>query len=233
MPGITSLGTMKKQEDDTVGNVEVYTLLRPELNKETVFALIRCKAENPARNQMEQAYLRLLPQVSRLAKPRAALAISEISPEDACSQLPAGSRVLYVVQTIGTELSDLSDRFFQSKNYVDGLVIDAMADSCLFALDKYVTERIRTRCRKEKMGVTRRLSPSVEIPLSFQRRAFEETQATEKLGIGITVGDMLDPAKSSSNVYLLSPNTDEMMVEHDCSTCTMTECLLRKESVPS
>ncbi|MCR4588376.1 MAG: hypothetical protein K5682_08220 [Lachnospiraceae bacterium] len=212
-----------------MGNVEVYTLLRPELHKETVFGLLRCKEQDPARMQMEQAYMRLLPEVVKNAKPRAALALSVIGEREACKALPEGSRVLYVVQTIGTELGDLSDRFFQTRNYVDGLVLDAMADSCLFALDQAVTERIRNRCRKDGLGVLARLSPSVEIPLSFQRKAFEETQAAEKLGIGITVADMLDPAKSSSNVYLLSSNPDVMRVEHDCRTCTMKECVLRKD----
>ncbi len=212
-----------------MGNVEVYTLLRPEIHKETVFGLIRCKADDPAKGQMESAYLRLLPEVLSKAKPRAALSFSVIRKEDACKELPAGAEVLYVVQTIGTELGDLSDRFFQTKNYVDGLVIDAMADSCLFALDRYVTERIRLTCKKRNMGVVARLSPAVEIPAYFQRRAFEETRAAEKLGIGITKADMLDPAKSSCNVYLLKAHSDEMRVEHDCSTCNMTECVLRKD----
>lgn len=204
--------------------------MRISVDRESVLRMIDCREDNPAYEDIEKAYEELLPEVMRLAQGRCLYGIGEIAAEDAAPDCPAGTKVLYVISTVGRELSGLESELFADGDYVKGLLADAMADACLFGLEVEWQEQVRQFLAELGLGVKARLEAPEGLPMSVQQTAYVCLNAGQELDMGITSGCMYDPVKSACYVLVLSDDPELFAAQHDCRRCPRLECRARKVS---
>lgn len=203
--------------------------MKPVVNRETVFQIIGCTPENGAYSVMTEAYDRLLPEVLACADCRCIFARGRLEAADAVPDYPAGTDVLYVIATVGKELSELSSALFIKDAYVDGMLADAMADSMLFEMEAQWIQELEQFCKRHRIGIKKRMEAPADLPVHVQQTAFVFLHAQEELDMSITSAYMYDPVKSVCVVFAVSEDSCQFHAEHDCSKCSAVNCSMRKK----
>ncbi len=196
-------------------------------DKAQVFSLIQCTPDSPVYEEMEEEYEQLAGQAVKMAKPVILMRFSEMEKEIASDRYPEGTPVLYAITSVGQELSKSSTGFFRAGDYVKGMLMDAIADACLFSLEDSLKDILREECKKRNWGISACLEAPTDIPMEAQEVACRVTKAQEYAGIGITSGKMLDPVKSNCHLYILSADQTMWKAEHDCRRCGRKDCMFR------
>ncbi|MFA9377416.1 MAG: ASKHA domain-containing protein [Lachnotalea sp.] len=199
--------------------------VRPD--QQTVMNILECKEDSPVYSEMQETYEQLLEEVQNRIQPKAAAAFDVI--KEGIGKLSKNTEILYCVMTIGDNISAYSRKFFDEGDYVRGMLVDAMADSCLFAMEKEIFEQIKDMCREKQKGICHRYEAPLDIPMQMQKMAFDVVDAKNTLGLSITSGYMYNPVKSYCQVFKLTDNTSEFHMEHDCSRCDQFNCPMREK----
>ncbi len=194
------------------------------INEEAVFRTMNCEPDSPVYDEVVQAYEELLPQVKSRVEATCLFGVGEITDGDRTEEYPAGTKVIYVISTLGQPLSSYSGELFEEGEYLKGVLVDAMADACLFGLESRWLEDLKAYCRTQKLGIKKRLEPPGEIPMTVQRTAWEYLRARQELGLEITSGYMYNPVKSACQVFVVSEDTCQFHVGHDCRGCPSVHC---------
>ena len=200
------------------------------IDKDIVFRQIKCERDNPFYEEYEKEYEELLPLALSAVKPRALLGFF-LFPDDLKSSVAAGSRVIYLISTVGPEVCGMISEYFKGGDYVRGMLLDAIASAALFSFEKTVFRELRAMCRREHVGISRRYEAPGHVPMEIQRVAFEALKADELLGLKISSGLMYDPVKSTCQVFTVTDDERVMRLTHGCSDCSNTDCPGRQESV--
>ena len=198
-----------------------------QINKENVFMLIDCNPTSPVYEAVVDEFEEMLEGAYKRIKPVALLAFGSTKEYDLSQYGEGVTEALYNINSIGSEMGEWSTQLFEEGNYLAGMLADAMADDYLFQIDREVQKEIIRMCKEKGCGVSNRLESPQDIPMRVQRTAWEVTHAEEEAGIKITVSMMLDPVKSSCQIYLLDESSSEYILEHDCSRCPRVDCKLR------
>lgn len=208
---------------------EVFILRKFDIriNRERVFKFLQCYEGSSAYDDMLEEYKELEPKILKMVSPAALLAFMTVGEHQETKKLPAGTRVLFAVTTVGKELSALSNQYFAEDEYLKGILSDAMADNCLFSMDHEVSEFITDKCKELHIGISRRMEAPKDFPMSWQKIAAEVTKADENIGMKVTSGMMLDPLKSNCQVYVVSDDENEHNLYQDCRNCGNVTCGLR------
>ena len=162
-------------------------------------------------------------------RPKAALLITKPSFPLPCEELSDSSSFvfLYAMLTIGDGVTRLIEKYTSEQEMLKATMTDAMADSCLFAFEQQLLPMIRQICLEEGYGIGGRLEISKDLPMEMQSEIFHALDASRTLGLSMTSGSMLNPAKSMSLVFTLTDDLSADHLEHDCSRCTNKNCPLR------
>ena len=214
------------------------------IDRDDVLRRTGCGKDNPHYEEFVREFEELLPTVRSAINPRAALGFfdypgfsdvkrkTEGSKNTGFGRAPAkGDPVLYMICTVGAEVSEMSSAFFEEGEYVKGLLSDAMASSALFGMEKPVFKELRRICKDRHVGISKRFEAPVHVPMQIQKTAFEALNAGENLGLSITSGLMYNPVKSSCQVFAVTQNEHIMRLTHGCADCPVTGCADRMESV--
>lgn len=193
-----------------------------DICRENVFALMDCAEENPIFNEVMDAYNALLPVAYEKLSPVALLAFGEL-PEMDCE-------VLYCVISVGEGISRLSADLFDQGEYLKGMLADRIGDDYLFQLDHHTMPHIKKMCRQRGCGISRRLEAPQDIGIEVQKTALAITQGERLANIRILDSYMYDPVKTTCQIYLLSEDTTQFDIEHDCARCSNTDCSMRQDS---
>ena len=106
------------------------------IEKETVFRLLECSRDNPLYEEMETTYETLLKEIKKYCQPKGVLDFSSAS--ELCLEKEYGEGAIFamVLYTVGEEISERISSFFDEDEYFNGMLLDAMADSCLFSMEE-------------------------------------------------------------------------------------------------
>lgn len=137
-----------------------------------------------------------------------------------------GQEALYVICTAGPDVCEWYSRLFREGDCVKGMLADAIADECLFQMDRQLEEQVTALCRERGRGIKKRLEAPQDVPMEIQMKALEVTGAARD-GIDITGGLMYRPVKTVCQVFLLSDDPAQHEYEHDCSKCGNLTCRFR------
>ena len=107
--------------------IKVLRDFHPFIDREKVFRQLNCYPDSPVYEEMEESFDEIKDEMLNLCKPMGVLALGRI-PIDYFQQ---EKEAVYVLVTIGQEISDLSTVKFAEGDYVQGMLIDAIADSVL------------------------------------------------------------------------------------------------------
>lgn len=185
-------------------------------SKPEVCALLGSKSQNDRQKMdIDAIYERLLPSVKRYISPKAAIAVWQ--------------QTLYVMLTLGGGISRLIEKYTAKEDMLSAMVLDAMADSSLFAFEEQLLPVLQQICRTEEYGIAGRLEIPGDVPMEKQKEAYEVLDAGRTLGLTMTNGYMLNPVKSMCLLFALSKDMTCRNIRHDCGKCDNKDCLLRKE----
>lgn len=201
--------------------------LHVTIDREIVFRQLECYPDSPVYEEMEEAYEELLQEANALCHPEGLVALGKIPSQYDPEKKGIERECIYVLVTIGQELSACSTAFFAEGDYVKGMMADAMADAALFSLEETVQKNLRDVCARWKRGVKRRLEAPQDISMEIQKEALIQTGAGEELGVRLSEGYMFRPLKTSSQIYLTTDDETIFKAQHNCRTCPNVKCGLR------
>ncbi|MCH4188479.1 MAG: ASKHA domain-containing protein [Megasphaera sp.] len=181
-------------------------------------------AQGASRDRAMAVCQRLVPVVRRSIKAKAALAFA-----------PAGrhQQGLYVVMTLGAAVSRQGEHYFHGGNEWEGMLFDALADSCLFTFEKQLLQQIRSICLERHVGIAQRHEAGVDLPLSVQGDAARAVAASRTIGVTVSEDNVLEPMKSMCMVFDLTDDTSQFHMEHDCARCPHQDCPMRRIYSPA
>ena len=190
-----------------------------ELNEKQVFQGIGCKKEQHNYQEILKELEALKPTFFEIINPQGIFKIDSVLNT---------SKVLFLI-TIGEEISNYSTELFQKGEYLQGLLIDAMADSYLFALQNKTLTYLKKECGKKGLFLLKSVDISQNTDGLEYKTLFEELEAEKTLGMKLTSHNMFYPVKSMGEVVLLTDTEQCFREEHNCSECELSTCIWRKE----
>lgn len=203
--------------------IKVLRDFHPCIDREKVFRQLNCYPDSPVYEEMEESFDEIKDEMLNLCKTAGVLALGRI---------PSGyfqqeREAVYVLVTIGQEISDRSTQKFAEGDFVQGMLNDAIADSLLFSLEDDIQRELRNACAGWKRGVSKRLEAPQDIPMEIQKEALKQTNAEELLGLELSSGYMFRLVKTSSQIYLTTDDEKTFKAQHNCRTCPNVNCQLR------
>lgn len=198
-------------------------------SKENIYHMIDCCPDNPVYEQVEEEYAQIQDIAYAKIKPCAFLSFGKIPASIANETVPEGSQVLYVITTLGRSISNWCSELFTSNNYLDGMLVDAMADDYLFQMEEKLENIIISMCQEKGFGIVKRIEAPSGINMKVQRVALETIKECEKTEISIKESFMYDPLKTTCQVYLLKKGGQEYHIQHNCKECSAISCKQRKK----
>lgn len=178
-----------------------------KVNKENVLKVVNCFPGNPVYEHVSREYDRLLPAAECLFEPEAYACFKD-------------NRV-YCLITAGQAISDYSKRLFDSGEGLDGLIVNAIADDFVFAMDDVLSGYVKTECAARNKGIAKRLEAPGDIPLEVQRDIIE---AAGSNAVSLTEGLMFEPVKTCGYILELTDDAGIFNAQHDCSKCKSKNC---------
>lgn len=198
--------------------------LKVEIDRNIVYSLLDLNEESPVYEEVVSAYEELLPVAAGMMVPQGRIGFGELCHE--VKNVPLGSKVAYVLVSLGQEIGSYCSRLMEEGNYLEGMLVDAMADSCLFNLEKQWQPVLKQACAGQRLGVRARIAIPQEIPMKVQETVCRALHG-EEIGVGITSGYMLSPVKTTCEVFALTDDETVFESQHDCSKCENTTCKIR------
>ena len=180
-------------------------------------------------DQIQTVFEQQLSVVKMRIRPKSAMVIDEF--EFSADNHTEVKKVLCVMLTVGDSICSLIGKYTAGNEMLKAMVVDAMADSCLFAFEQQLLPYIRQLCLEEGYGILGRLEITRDVPARFQKTVFAALEAERTLGLSITSGYMLKPEKSMSILFELTQDTTMQCLEHDCEKCADKNCMLKKREV--
>lgn len=187
-------------------------------DKDTSLSMAGYKKNTPAWNDGAALFDSLQLTLRRMIQPKGAVAF-----------VPEAKKA-YMVLTLGSAVSRQADRFVADHQFTEDLVFNAMADSCLFALEKQVLQQLPRLCQEHGVGIAGRHESGVDIPLDENRAAAEAVAAQRTLNVKLTDDLVFIPEKTMCVVFDLTDDTTVFHTAHSCSSCRKTDCPNRQEA---
>lgn len=191
----------------TVMNRLKFTDFDIKVNKENVLNAVNCFPDSPVYGHVSREYDRLLPAAECLLTPAAYVRFKDDR--------------AYCLITAGQAVSDYSKRLFDSGEGLDGLIVNAIADDFIFAMDSQLSEYIKTECASRNKGIAKRITAPEDMPLEMQEEIIREIG---DCGISLTDGLMFEPVKTCGYILELTDDTAVFNAQHDCSKCKSKNC---------
>lgn len=212
-------------------DIRIITGKRIQPSIDTVLGLLGCRGKAGAQKEIVDIYEKMLPIVKMHIRPKAAFVRAEIDKNLHINDCKSGKDMLFVLFTLGEGISRLIEKNTKKEDILSAMVVDAMADSCLFAFEEQLLPILRQACNEEGYAVVKRMELSQDVPIETQQYAMDILDARRTLGISMTSGYMLNPVKSMCLLFALTENTTdtkEQSMRHDCGKCQHMDCQLRQ-----
>lgn len=221
-------GQMGEDSRNWADELIVIRDIKISVSRKEVFQMLHCTPESASHGMVEELYGELLEDTVSAMAPVLMIRLGKIPEGYPQIPLKPGTQVIYTIGSIGGEVSRRSTAAFAEGDPVAGMLLNAIADSALFHLDDELAPILKQVCGEHRKGIQKRLEAPQDLPMEAQLLIYRETEAARICGMGISTGYMLDPVKSSANLYLLTDDVQVFQAQHDCSTCTRKNCSLRK-----
>lgn len=201
--------------------------LRAEIAADKVLKKIKCTPDSELYEDFLGEYEEILGEMEALVEPVSAMAFGKVPEEAATEEIPAGSRVVYVITHIGEAICQYSQKFFAEGDFVKGMLVDAYADTYLFELEKSWSNQLVHRCKEAGVGISKRLEVPGDLTMEIQKAAFDAIGAENLPGSKISDRFMFYPVKTLCQVFLVTDDTNLFRVGHNCRLCSNTGCSMR------
>lgn len=201
--------------------------LKVKSDRKKVLDAIDCYPDSPVYEEMAEEYDLICDEMVSLAEPVGILGFGSLLKEIETEEYREGTQVIYAVTSVGGQLSKRSTQAFLEGDYVKGMLCDAIADDLLFSMEDQLMAQLKECCAEHHTGILRRLEAPQDIPMESQRVAWEYLELKKRFGIDISEGYMMDPVKTSCQIFILTEDEDTFRAEHDCRKCSNVNCKFR------
>lgn len=206
------------------------TRISHRIDREELFERMHISKERPNYQKFEECYqnlLELLPDLLNIQATHVLKANNEA--KKIHKGLCEVSHIVYCLVTLGPKISVQSTAYFGDKDFLNGLMIDAMADILLFnASNDYYDTVKRDVYEEQGYALTLRYSPDDNIiPMQVQKKILEYVKGEELLSVGISEGFMYNPVKTLGYVYGADQSIELAKKDHDCVMCSNLTCKYR------
>lgn len=192
--------------------------LRVNYNIDTVLEAVECHKNNPSYEVYKQQLLDLIDENIGFMTPLGYSLSSQLE----------GVKVVQCLVTLGKEIDDIIKHQFEIYNYLEAMMLNALADNILFEATNHLYEILKSKSEKVGKFLSSRFEPgNSEVPMLVQKTLFDNIVPIFELDLIITEGFMLAPAKSLVYYYQLTDEDCSLGIDHDCSSCA-SDCLHRK-----
>ncbi len=195
-----------------------------KINPKTVFQLMDCHSDSPIYEELLEEFEKLEPEVLGCIHPVAYLKFGTYTRNKE-------SKAIFILTSIGDEVTELSEDYFDQGDYLLGMLVNAMSDDYMFQMEARVHEKIKEECTLRGLGIVEKLEAPVHIPMEEQERILEEIKAVESVTIGLTQGYMFTTVKTLGHILILSEGGSVNHDGHNCDECDRTDCKLRKGKI--
>lgn len=208
----------------------IYTL-PIHLDKALVFARQHIHVSMPNYDAFDKAFDELTEEINVHCTPRGMFTLKPICKEARLTKdLSEVSHVVYAMVTLGPWISSRSTAYFKEKDFLKGLLLDAMADQLLFDASDAFYPTIRQIVYDEQgYALTVRIEPDDRyVPMWVQKLVLDECGGRGALDMDITDGYMYNPLKTMGYLYGADKNIAIAEKDHDCDLCSNLTCEFRK-----
>lgn len=199
------------------------------ISKKEVLQMLNCDADCSSYEAVSDLYDEVLEDTRALLDPVILFCFGTVPKEYASGDMKEGEELIYAITSVGGEISRKSSAAFRQGDPLSGMLLNAIADSALFHMEESLNRVLRKACTDRKRGILKRLEAPQDIPMETQKLVFEQTHAAQLYQMKISSGFMLDPVKSSANIFLLTSDEKVFRAQHDCRNCSKLDCSMRKE----
>lgn len=208
--------------------ITLLTDLALRIDKRAVLDSINCRESGSAYGVMSTVFDQLVQKAKTMIAPQAAYVFDRRQPGLAVGELSSYEYTVPCLVSVGSVISEQITELFQTGQYAEGLIIDAIANYALFDCSNQLRERLVCEAEAAGLGLSRRFSPGEgQMSLDCQRDILERFSAAGAMGISITNGNMLNPMKSMTYIYGADAGLPRDGIDHDCSLCSRQNCQLR------
>lgn len=201
-------------------------MIFPEIQKEEVLRNLGCSQGTETYSLFAKEYDGLIDELKACVKPAAYWKKTVFPGNLNMNGLKEGDPVLCVLYTLGEEISEKTTEAFSKGDYVKGILLDEIADSALFSLEKQNETALREYCRSHQAGIEGRFQGFDKETMPLQRFIFEELKGEER-GFCLSEGLMFSPVKTNAMVFKLTKEEELFRAGHECSRCSLISCKRR------
>ncbi len=201
-----------------------------KLSKKTILKLLECKPETYLYEKMAQEFEILEKVLLEKIKPMVAF---EWIKDNFCFHneiLDNCSHKIYVVITIGAEIVEEIEHYFQHQKVLEGLMLNCMADDYLCKLEMGACAELVKMSKAKGMGLTTRFVAGDILPIEQQKIIVKKADPLTKLNLAVNESFMISPLKSLALVFGADEKNEIKDVSHFCESCTLEDCNMRKKN---
>lgn len=198
-----------------------------QLNKKRILDRMECYENSEGYDRFKEEYDKVEKIALEKIKPKAVLAVDRIS-KDFYHSKKNHQKGVYVLFTIGEEISTYIDELFAGDNYVQGLLVDIIADDYIYQMDEKLQEEVKNLCKEYHMHTVRRIEAPTDIPLEINKDAYKICKGENLLHIKIKDSFMYEPVKTLCVIYELDDGEGDCVLNHSCVKCEKLSCKQRK-----
>lgn len=196
-----------------------------KVNKEKVFEIIDCKKDSHVYAEAEKIYTEMLKKSYELVDLKAIYNIKKNESQYTYNKTCEFSHIISCLITIGENISLEVSKNFKENDYLEGFILDTIADQIIYNLTDQLYEKIYEYAKNMGLGLTRRMSPGdKDVPIEMQKEILLSVGKDKKIDVSITDGYMLKPVKSLAYFYGADKNIPLDKSDHDCSKCSQINC---------
>jgi len=131
--------------------------------------------------------------------------------------------------TVGEAIETVINTCFETHNYLEAMMLNALADRILFGATHHLYELISTHYLEAQKFLSTRFEPgNSDVSMSVQGDIVDSMKREYALDINITEAYMISPMKSLAYYYEISDENCSFGIDHDCSACGAESCHQRK-----
>lgn len=197
-------------------------------NRDKIFKVMDCYENSPVYEAMVEIYEKVIEEARAAARPQAVLYIENNNGEHNIEEFKGCEQVIYNCLTIGEEIQSLIASKFEEGDYLEGMMLDCIADYFTFEICDEVYKLIYDYLEVNNMGSIR-LSPGERgFAIEHHKLLEEKLHMKDEIGVRLSESCMLYPVKSISSVFIVDGGIQLRRKLHECKYCSDLICKWRQ-----
>ena len=199
------------------------------VDKQIILKILDCKHGTNSFKIVDAVYEKILEKAYSLIKPKGIINTTEIPDFINLRKRENYKSGIFCIATLGKGISGESSSLFSAGEYLEGLLLDTIADQMLINLTTAIyQEKILPFLREKEVGISYCYIPGCQnVPIEYQKYILDLVGPEAKNEISITEGMMLNPVKSTAYFYVMDKSLPIRKMDRDCNNCDMKDCKYR------